>query len=149
MTLFPVPRHEPEVVQRDADKRHFGDDEKCPTTSLRELIAHGVSLSSRYHKADELETMAMMVDALPRDLRARIESIWCDSKASATYSVSLRDCPTWLAMAIGHQLERTCLERFDGHNGIGLSGQDGGQLFLNPRWASDERGVGSSDDFRG
>lgn len=92
MSRKKTPVHEPEVIQAATRKQPFGDDEKVPTTALKGLEVHGAFLSSRYDKAHELEAMAWMVEGVEPDLRQYIENIWCDSKATACYSVTLKEC---------------------------------------------------------
>jgi hypothetical protein len=37
-----IPHREPEIVQAEADRFHFGNTEKVPTTSIDGLIVRGV-----------------------------------------------------------------------------------------------------------
>lgn len=131
---MPIPRHEPEIIAAEAKKRWHGDDEKVATTSIKELEVHGAALSSRYDKAHELEIMKLMMEQLSTDLRPRIKSIFCDSKAPASYSVTLGKCSEREAKEIARQLEHVCYEVDGGHNGLVLLGQAGGSLFIDPNW---------------
>jgi hypothetical protein len=149
-----IPRHEPEVVEAIAAKRHYRDDEKVATTSLDHLIVRGVTITSRYQKADELDLMRALILALPPPFYILVKSIWCDSKASCCYSVVLREWPpsrTGLpdeAEVIGSCLERTLRSmRPFGHNGISIAA-DGGKfcgefgdparsIYINPNWGDD------------
>ena len=49
-----IPQLEPEVVRAEADKLRHGDDQKCATTSIKELRVRDVRITSRYQKADKL-----------------------------------------------------------------------------------------------
>ncbi len=115
-----VPRHEPEVVRAETERRWRGDPEKVATTSLRSLLVEGVLLQSRYAKADEYQTMACMVLDLPPEMAARVHSIFCDSK-SGTHSVSIPDWDEDLARAIGRAMGESCKGAVGGHAGIRLS----------------------------
>jgi hypothetical protein len=111
-----VARYEPEVIAFIAATYYRGSDEKVPTTALRTMSLHGVMLSSRYQKAEELEFMAAMVELLSSEIRSRIAAIWCDSKTARKFLVTLRDgfveaaaeIGVWLAAASGT------------HNGIAI-----------------------------
>ena len=73
-TRLLIPKFEPEVIA--AKKRNWGldPDDKVPTTSLRELVVHGVVLTSRWDEAHEYEVMAAAVEALPFGSRSQIKS---------------------------------------------------------------------------
>jgi hypothetical protein len=131
-----IPTHEPEVIQAAA-RKHWTGEEKVPTTALKSVDVHGVSLSSRWDKAHELEAMGKMVDGVEPDLRRHIESMWCDSKAEACYSVTLADCSEEIGREIAHQLDMACRERNGGHNGIWISGNRGSDLTRDPWWQGD------------
>jgi hypothetical protein len=129
-----IPRHEPEVIEAEARKNWRGNTEKVATTSLKSLDVHGVTISSRYEKADEMEAMVNMVDGVDPLHRRYIESIWCDSKAGFCYSVTLADCPEQIGFAIAHQLDMTCRERNEGHNGISIEWNRGIDIDRDPWW---------------
>jgi hypothetical protein len=50
-------------------------------------VYKGVCLSSRYDLEHEYDAMRRAVDAMPELMARRIESIWCDSKACACYTI--------------------------------------------------------------
>lgn len=95
----------------------------------------GVLLSSRYGLASEIAEMKRMVDALTPDMARRLETIWCDSKAAATYSVTVRE-GLWLpdlqwAIAIaGHKV--------GGHNGVYFDGDAPAGVDIDPDWPGDD-----------
>jgi hypothetical protein len=135
-----IPRHEPEIIAAAARKRWRGDDEKVPTTSLEALTVHGVKIESRYRKAREFELMRDMVLALTTLERESVQSIFCDSKASYVFDVSVRPgaCDALLAGIIGRRLEAVALARNGGHNGIRVfSERDGCCVGLDPYWLGD------------
>jgi hypothetical protein len=93
-----------------------------PVTPDRRLVVHGVALSSRYDLPHEYDEMAAIIDALPPELRCLIESVFCDSKASASFDVSLRQTvPPGLAQRVGAAFEQACFVVMGGHNGISVS----------------------------
>ena len=136
-----VPHFEPEVVQAEAKKKFFGDIEKVATTSMSHLNIHGVSLTSRYNKAHEFEAMAAIVEAVSPNLRSLIDSIWCDSKANACYSVNLKHCTRGQARAIAKALDEACLACDNGHNGIFIEGATKASLHVDPNWMIDVHDV--------
>lgn len=110
---------------------------KVPTTSVKVAEVHGVALSSRYDKANEFETMACMVRGVSSDLRQFIDSVWCDSKANACYSVILKPCTRGQARRIAEELDAACVAREGGHNGISIQGAQGGGFDVGPNWVGD------------
>ena len=128
-----IPRFEPEVVAAGAKKRG-GDDEKVPTTSIDCLEVHGVVLTSRYGKAHEFEIMSKMVEAVDEELRPFIESMYCDSKATSCYDVTLAPVSKTKAALIATQLEEACIANSCGHNGISFNGAPGANIDRDPFW---------------
>ncbi len=106
-----------------------------PKVPYDELEHRGVLLQSRYSVAHELQTMKAVVDAMPDDVRLRVSTIWCDSKASAIYSVTvtLGMDRRGLADAICDSF-RTATSGF---NGIFVEHGDD-QKFFDPEWPGDE-----------
>lgn len=128
-----VPRFEPEVVQAIANKKHPVDREKVATTALSCFSAHGVGLSSRWNKAEELQQMAQMLEGVSAPFRQIIESIYCDSKAEAVFTIILKQCDKEDAEIAVEQFAAACRRRIGGHNGITASGS-GFSLDLDPDW---------------
>lgn len=95
----------------------------------------GVHLSSRYDLASEIAEMKHIVDALTPDMARRLETIWCDSKACATYSVTVREglwVPDlqWAIADAGRKL--------GGHNGVYFDGDAPAGVDLDPDWPGDD-----------
>lgn len=128
-----VPRLELAAIEAEAKKRR-GDHEKVATTPIRKMDVEGVSIASRYNKADEFDSMAGMVRGVNEHLRPLIKSIFCDSKATATYSIELKPCSHRQARAIADQLDEDCRKHDGGHNGIYVEGASGGRLDVDPWW---------------
>lgn len=130
----PIPTHEREVIEVVARKQWRGDVEKVPTTAIKVFEVDGVLLSSRYEKAHELEAMRNMVKSADPALRRFIDNIWCDSKAQACYTVTLKDCSEYIGRKVAEQLDLGCRELNGGHNGIHISGNRGADLTRDPWW---------------
>jgi hypothetical protein len=129
-----IPVHEPEVIAAGA-ARLRGDDEKMPTTAVNPITRRGVVLISRYSKADELETMAKMVEAMPPAMVRDVLSVFCDSKIGHCYRVKMRWGDLRAAVEIGDQVERAS----GGHNGISVESKSTpwSPLVLDPYWPGD------------
>lgn len=106
-----------------------------PKVPYDELEHRGVLLQSRYSVAREFQTMKAVVDVMPDDVRLRIASIWCDSKASAIYSVTVI-----LGMDRSGLAEHICdcfRAATNGFNGIYVDHGSDQQVF-DPEWPDDE-----------
>jgi hypothetical protein len=129
-----IPRFEIEQILAEAKRR--GDGEKVSTTSLTEVQYGETTLSSRYGKAEEYETMLDMLEGVAPTLQSKIRLIWCDSKAGA-FSVSLNYCTVAEAKTIGSQLDQACLRSANWHNGIHIVGTAGRELYLSADFEND------------
>jgi hypothetical protein len=133
-----VPKHEPEVIKAGA-RRYRGDEDKVATTAVRKLMVDQSEIISRYDKADELEVMRAMAQGLPASVRRHVRSIFCDSKASACYTVTMAPWDPVLAEVIGWMLDLLALACDGGHNGIWVKGDtDGQQVIIDPHWRGDD-----------
>ena len=114
------------------------DPDKIPDAPRDWVTYAGVKVESRYGKARELETMMAALDYLidvgHGVARAQITKIWCDSKASACYTVTVRDLfalreDQWQCLSYAFQAVDY------GHNGIeieALKGRD--SVTIDPEW---------------
>jgi hypothetical protein len=118
-----IPKLEPEVIAAEA-KKFGGDHEKVATTSIKRLVVGGVEITSRYQKAHEFELMSKMVGALPAALRRHVKSIFCDSKACASYTVVLRQWNQDVAEAVARYLEAAAIAHDGGYNDISICEDD-------------------------
>jgi hypothetical protein len=138
MTDFEIiPRHAPEVIEALARKHYYGDDEKVPTTTIRELMVAGVTITSRYQKAHELELMRALILGLPPRLAEAVKSIWCDSKATYCFSIMLHCWNQTTADVISTSIEKNLHSaRPFGHNGIDISTdrKPNQSIYLDPNW---------------
>lgn len=116
--------------QRDLDIAEAGPQAREDTVEHR-----GVTISSRWSIADELDTMRAIVDALPDLVRARVESMWCDSNAQAYYSVTIA-LGLWIE-GIDQIIRAAVLSATDGFNGLIVeSGEN--YVHFDPHWRGDE-----------
>ncbi|SEH15094.1 hypothetical protein SAMN05428974_1350 [Sphingopyxis sp. YR583] len=116
--------------QESLDVRDSG-----PKVPYHEMSYRGVELQSRYAVAHEFEEMKAVVDAMPDDVRLRVESIWCDSKACAVYSITIRlgMDRSWL----GENIRDSFRAGTNGFNGLFLSHGNDDQFF-DPEWPEDD-----------
>jgi hypothetical protein len=116
--------------QNELDRRDAG-----PKVPYDTLDYRGVSLQSRYSVASEFETMMAVIDAMPDDVRLRLASVWCDSKACAYYHVVV-------TLGMNHselpEQVRSCfLVATSGFNGI-LVEHGSHSTHFDPEWPEDE-----------
>jgi hypothetical protein len=116
-----IPRREPELIAREAQRLYGGCADKVATTSLDRA-----ELTSRYGQADELEVMRAMVMALGLAAFA-VDSIYCDSMATHSYTAVIRDW-AWRSDVVDHimrKLEAAAFRERGGHNGITVTADVG------------------------
>ena len=113
-------------LQSNLDRAEAG-----PKTSYHELEYLGVNLQSRYSVAHEFQTMKAVVDVMPTDVRLRISSIWCDSKACADYSITV--ILGLHRSGLPEQIRDCFLLGSDGFNGL-LIEYGTGSTFFDPEW---------------
>lgn len=109
--------------------------EAGPKLPIDSLLYRGVTLDSRWSVAAEFETMKAIVDALPDLVRVRVESIWCDSRAQACYTVAIAE-QRW-AEGIEWDVRDAVLAASHGFNGLSIEG-DGRQVDFDPEWSGDD-----------
>jgi hypothetical protein len=133
-----IPLRSESDIAADVARSPFKDDEKVSETPFSSMKFRGVPIASRYSKFREYKTMMAMVAGVEPDHRHLIASIFCDSKATACYSVDLFQCEEPLAVAIIASMEAACFISDGGHNGIYVSGVDADfDLSVNPNWEED------------
>ena len=97
------------------------DDDKIPTAPTSSCVVLGVTLSSRYQKQHELDTMAHAISVLPSDVLEQIVEIWCDSKATNEYKITLIDQGLWTwagEQAVAEYFATALMEVKGGYNAI-------------------------------
>jgi hypothetical protein len=138
---FYVPRHAPEVIEAGARGTGYDRLDKVATTSIDALVVHGIELTSRYDKAEELEKMAAIVlNGLSLLQCKAVKRILYNSKSSDDYTITLRSDDADLAEQIGLAFQAGAIWLRGGHNGITVNGPDGETLAdFDCTW--DEEGV--------
>ena len=111
------------------------------------MVLKGIEVISRHQKAGEIAVMTEWVWALSPDLRPAVASVFCDSKAEWTFTITCRcaEAPgvwaDWYGV-LAEVLDRICIERGGGHNGITVEGPAGEYLYdLEPVWLDDLSGL--------
>ncbi len=107
-----------------------------PKVPYDELEHRGVLLQSRYSVAREFQTMKAVVDTMPDDVRLRVFTIWCDSKASAIYSVTVT--PGMDRLGLAEDICDCFRAATSGFNGISVEDGDD-QHFFDAEWPGDEK----------
>jgi hypothetical protein len=106
-----------------------------PKTPYASLDYRDIRLASRFSVAREFEVMKAVVDAMPDDVRLRLSSIYCDSRANSDYIVEVT-----LGMnrrALANHVREAFVEATDGFNGLCVRHGDDAVSF-DPEWAGDE-----------
>jgi hypothetical protein len=108
------------------------------------VVIGGIRVSSRNDYWFEISKMATVLERLRKLERTHIKSIWCDSKATGVYSVTLKDGSffAWnadVAMVLAEQIGELFCKLYGGHNGIWLYGYKDKELcVVEPNWGADE-----------
>lgn len=130
-------RREAEI---EADAAYFrGDREKVATAKSPFVVVKGIEAHSRYQKEHELALMVEWIWALSPWVRPLVSSVFCDSKAQWTFTITCRQGnPTkwhdWYAIA-AETLDHVCVNRVGGHNGIYVNDHRARELYtLDPEW---------------
>lgn len=103
-------------------------------TKAKPMNYKDVPLASREDLAFEIEGMKRIVDVMARDTSRRLESIWCDSKACATYTITVRN-GLWVD-GLQDLVQDAVIKGGGGHNGIYFDG-DTPVSAIDPYWPSD------------
>jgi hypothetical protein len=117
--------------QSEIDYRDAG-----PKAPHGDIAYRGVWLSSRYDVAAEFDHMKAVIDGMPELMARRIESIQCDSKACAYYSVEIR--PGKFLNDLPMIIETT-FKRQGGFNGLSITCPGEQAVDLDPFWPGDHR----------
>jgi hypothetical protein len=108
------------------------DSEKAPSSPARFVVAHGVSIASRYRKQDEILLMTKVVSDLAPEQRGLIKSILCDSKVGNSFSVEIQpgsDDPTH-TRPLAAALSRLLIKHRGGHGDLLV----GNTAEIEPTW---------------
>lgn len=146
--IRPVPRFEPEVIAAGA-RRFRGDADKVPTTAFGTLTLRGyamenrstaaedagITVTSRYGKAHEVDRLVAIVTALPDDALRLVRTISCDSKAGDSYGIVTHPCSPDDLLGIASQVSIACHRLAGGHNGILVHSGDGCECSIASDWS--------------
>lgn len=117
------------IIQRAKVRARTGKSDAMQVT----VEYKGVHLISRHNVSGEIEKMKDIIDALKPDIVRRIEILWCDSKAGATYNVTVRE-GLWIPEL---QWALADAGRLVGHNGVYFDGDAPAGIDLDPDWPGD------------
>ena len=124
------------ATERERYVEYGGNPDKRPTTTIETVKLDHVQLVSRYNQHDELLTMFEVVSALDPKLRAAMQSVFCDSKNTATYSVELFEgVSREAAQKIADAMSALLVTAYGGHNGVHVAGSVG---YAEGRWPAHE-----------
>jgi hypothetical protein len=111
------------------------DDEKLSDRPCHWMMVRGVRIDSRYGKQREFTLMEEMVEAVPPELVDEIKQVWCNSKQTFQFTVTLKRPNETLANFLRRAFEEFLLEHNGGHNGVWLEADDGSDLcVVDPQW---------------
>jgi hypothetical protein len=98
-------------------------------------VVRGVHLSSRYDKPDEIDEMGSIVNALPYAVCHHLDTMFCDSKACASYSVNLKQGAPFERVA--DALHKTFIAA-GGFNGLQVVAANGATCDFDPWWPDED-----------
>jgi hypothetical protein len=122
----------------------YRDPEKQLDTIARFVVHEGVRLESRYRKSHEFATMAAMVDAVirqtDRPITKLLTTLYCDSKASATYTGWVPRSGEFGTSWTCEYLAQGALKFAGGYNWIELLRVSDDEMlaYYEPRWEFEE-----------
>lgn len=101
----------------------------------RNALINDISIVSRYSIAREVQTMVKMLRQIGNPIvLAGIDSIHCDSNASALYTVNLRTECLAPINRVGAYIAMAARIVGGGYNGIYVIGTDGQEWFIDVNW---------------
>lgn len=125
----------PELSARLRQLREIENAEAGPQAPEPTIDHLGVTITSRWGLAHELERMCSIVDAMPGGVQSRIGSIWCDSNCQAYYTVTVVS-GRWIE-GIEFAIRDAVLVVTDGFNGLSVEG-GGRSAMFDAEWAGDD-----------
>ena len=121
-----------EALQRQNEIDWAEAGQKAPVSGF---TYKGVRLESRWAVLRELDVMKRIVDAMPELMSRRLETIWCDSKASSTYTVTVKD-KLWVP-DLKWAISDAVVNAAGGHNGVYVDGDAPAGMDVDPYWPDD------------
>ncbi len=127
-----MPPNLAEALHRQNEIDRAASGQKAPVSGF---TYKGVRLESRWAVLCELEDMKCIVDAMPELMSRRLETIWCDSKAGATYTVTVK-YRLWVP-DLKWTISDAIVDAVGGHNGIYIDGDAPSGMDVDPYWPGD------------
>ena len=127
-----MPPNLAEALHRQNEIDRAASGQKAPVSGF---TYKGVRLESRWAVLCELEDMKCIVDAMPELMSRRLETIWCDTKASATDTVTVKD-RLWVP-DLKWTISDAIVDAVGGHNGIYIDGDAPSGMDVDPYWPGD------------
>lgn len=118
-----------------AEQSQMDYEDAGPKAPHGDIVYHGVLLSSRYDVASEFAHMRRAIDAMPELMARRVESIWCDSKATADYRITL---DARLFVDGLSEVVEDAFRSVGGYNGLLIECDGQKAVWLDPYWPGDE-----------
>jgi hypothetical protein len=117
--------------QNEIDRAASGQKAPVSCFTYRRVHLEG----TRWAVLRELEDMKRIVDAMPELMSRRLETIWCDTKASATDTVTVKD-RLWVP-DLKWTISDAIVDAVGGHNGIYIDGDAPSGMDVDPYWPGD------------
>ena len=108
------------IAEAIAHQNAIDRDEAGPKAIHGAVSYRGVIVDSRWDVSSEYREMRAFVNNMPDLTRARIQSIWCDSKYTANYIITVK--PGRFNLNIAADIEEAVITAIGGHNGIMIQG---------------------------
>jgi hypothetical protein len=118
-------------AQWELDRQEAG-----PKSPFDKILYRGVLIESRFSVASEFAEIRTIVDALPDIVRARITSIWCDSRAGSDYTVTIAE-NRWIE-GLDAQIRAIFVEVTSGFNGLSITCGSAFFVSFDPWWPGDK-----------
>ncbi|WP_068117797.1 hypothetical protein [Tropicimonas marinistellae] len=127
-----MPPNLAEALHRQNEIDRAASGQKAPVSGF---TYKGVQLESRWAVLRELEDMKRIVAAMPELMSRRLATIWCDTKAGATYTVTVKD-RLWVP-DLKWTISDAIVDAVGGHNGIYIDGDAPSGMDVDPYWPGD------------
>lgn len=123
------------ISEAIAHQNRLDYEETGPKAPHGDIEYKGVVLSSRYDVAAEFSNMKRVIDAMPELMARRLDSIWCDSKACACYTVQIR---SHLHLdELPYEIEDAFKSTLRGYNGLSIDCEGRQIPYRDCYWADD------------
>jgi hypothetical protein len=101
-------------------------EERRPTSPFDHVVVDGVQLVSRWQRAEEIDRLTALVQALPPFYRLQIKAIYCESEGGRRFQIVLRAAQFTQAraVAVAREVESILLKQLGGHDGVSIGRHD-------------------------